>query len=334
MTFMPDMVKAVFILINILVVVGYFVIYPIRIHRKYGANPVHETLRKDNPTTPIKHHEIKSAPRIITESFVTFKKKFGWNLAICALAGIGYAVILHQRFDAYFVEHVPVILSNVFRGISAAFGSSSSIVEIPETFTFRTFRTVYFAVCIAVLFAVNVRVVFKFKWSGSQAGRYVGIVLLLGVLSLINFGIEGVFIVRVLASLGSFLILYFCVALLMVYHYYDQGKSEVWKTVVNKMFHGVSLWLMTILAGLVIQLMAYSLLALFTTMAINDLLPLNADAKGDVQIGMQITIYYMIILMLQPFYIYAIKYHIMSLVEKFNGVSLRTEMDQLSFQTR
>ncbi len=333
MTFMPDMVKGLFIVINLLVVIGYFILYPIRIHRRYGTNPVHETLRKDHPTTPIKLNEIKTPQRIVTESFVTFRNKFGINLALCALAGIGYAVIVHQRFDAYFVEHVPRLLSNFFRTMSII-GSGSLLQEIPETFTFRMFRSIYFAVWMAILFAVNARVVFKFKWNSRNIPLYLGIAALLGIMAYIMFGVESNAGVNILVSFGSFILLYLSAAILMANHYYDQGTREVWKTIGNKILHCTSLWLIVVVAGLLIQLMSYSLLALFTSMAINDLLPISATAKGEVQIGMQITIYYMIVLMLQPFYLYALKYHIMSIVEKYNGVSLRAEMDQLNFETR
>ena len=335
MTGMPDLVKAVFILLSFVLVILYFAVYPRIIHRRYGVNPLHEKLRRDHITKPISFTEIKSVGKVINESFITYKNNFGRNIIFCGIAALIYPILLFYGFPKYFniqssssVSWYLDLLSYVFRDIV---GTNSGV---PSTLNFTLFKLGYMGFWYILLFFVNVRYAFEYRLQWKNLGGYtlIGFLLLAASHLFINrnFGYG----LNYLASFGFILIVSSAVLIVLVLHYYGDGKRDVLKTVASKVFHFAVLWLVLSFVLFFVQLLASSLLSLFLVMAVQDLLPLSAETLEQIDNGLQIAISFLVILGLFPFYIYSARLFLVSLIEKYEAVNLTQEVNSMVFDRK
>ncbi|MFT5513792.1 MAG: putative membrane protein SpoIIM required for sporulation, partial [Bacteroidia bacterium] len=330
MTGMPDIFKGLFILLNLVLVVMYFFVYPAMVHRKIGANPHHEKLRKDHPPKPISKKEIKTTSQIITDTFVTYKNQFGRNIALCLTAGIIYPILLYLNFDRYFLFHsTPAMdwLKNIFDTIFQSDGMNNR--GIPETGDYRLFKGLYFGIWTLILLLVNAVYAFKFKLSLKYFSQYLlvfGVVLLS---SFFRFYVHTEFPVEYLTSFAYLLSIGLAVTVLLVTHYYSGKTQDIVKLFFGKVFHFFIVWLAVSVLLFFVQMMAHSGLSELSIFILNDLLPFDAMTKEKIAIGTQICLYMTVVMATIPFYIYATYYMVLSLVEKYEAIHLKEEVEAI-----
>ncbi|MBO6517068.1 MAG: stage II sporulation protein M [Bacteroidia bacterium] len=333
MTGMPDVIKAFFILLSLAVVVVYFFVYPRIVHRKHGVNPIHEKLRKEHPSAPIDPTEVKSPAKIISEAFITYKGNFGKNVLICVIAAIGYSISVYVYFNEYFTWNLTPTLMRIAEMFSILGDNYlDNLSYQPEVPAYRLFRLIYVGFWAVILFFVNVKTTYKFKLSLKKLPQYVLIGILLAAANVLYFGSEVRFPMNLLTSFSVVVLFTFASAILLVVHYYDQGKKLVIKTVLVRVFNLVILWLGLTAVTVFIQLLANSSLTSFTVLALTDLLPLETVSKENVIVGVQIGIYFAVMMAMLPFYYYATHYHVLSILEKYEAISLKAEMKRLNLK--
>ena len=103
MTGMPDLIKGFFILLSLAIVVVYFFIYPRLVHKRIGANPIHERLSKEYKTHQVVLDEVKTAGKIIIDAFIMFRKNFGRNVLALITIGVSYVFFVNRLFPDYMV---------------------------------------------------------------------------------------------------------------------------------------------------------------------------------------------------------------------------------------
>lgn len=335
MTGMPDLIKLVFILLSLVFVILYFGVYPWIIHRKYGANPHHEKLRREHATKPISLSEIKSVGKVINESFIMYKNNFGRNIILCGIAALLYPVLLYYGFPKYFniqssssVNWYLDLFSYIFRDIV---GTTRGV---PSTMDYTLFKLGYMGFWYIVLFFVNARYAFNFRMDWKNLGGYtlIGIILLAASHLFINrdFG----YALNYLASFGYILCITAAVLILHLLHFYGDGKSLVFRTVASKVFHFAVLWLVLAFVLFFVQLLTSSLLSLLLVMVVQDLLPFSAEVLEQIENGFQIAISFVVIIGLFPFYVYSSRLFLVSLVEKYEAVSLSQEVQSMVFDRK
>lgn len=330
MTHMPDIVKGFFILMSVVLVVMYFFVYPAMVHKKFGANPLHEKLRKDHPPKPISEKEIKTPAQIIADSFVTYKDQFGRNFALCAIAGLIYPALIYLKFDQYFEFHVtPAMtwLNNIFENILSTGSSSSGY--LPQTKNYRIFNFLYFGFWTFILLMFNAVYAFKLKLNVKSVAQYALVALsVFSAAFLMNYVIVG-FPLKYATSFGYMILLGLGVNLLLVRHYYQGDKGIILKLFFSRILHFFVLWIAISVLMFFVQMMVHSALSEFMIYVLNDLLPFDARTKEKIAIGSQIWLYTTVVLATIPFYLYAVYYMILSLVEKYEAIHLKREINAL-----
>lgn len=329
MTGMPDLVKGFFIVLSLALVVMYFFVYPRMVHKRHGVNPMHEKLRKEHPSSPVDLKEIKTPAQIISESFITYKEFFGKNLVVCVLAAILFPLIVFFYYNDYFTYHFTPALRRLVEVVTIVSGSPRDLLDtIPEVFRYRIFKLSYFGFWASILFFINARFVFKFKLSWKKILPYLGIVIIIACASFLRFNNPTKFPLNFLVSFGTTLLFGFACVVLLVTHYYDEGKKLVFQTFFKRAFSFVLLWMALGVVTFFVEMLAHSALAAFTMYALNDLLPFKADVKEQILIGNQILIYFVVVMGMLPFYFYATYYHVLSMMEKYEGISLKAELKE------
>ena len=330
MTYMPDVVKGFFIVLSLVLVVVYFFVYPAAVHRKHGANPLHEKLRKDHPPKPISEKEIKTTSQIITDSFVTYKEQFGRNIALCALAGLLYPALLYYKFDMYFEFHVtPAMawLNNIFNEVFQSGVTTSGY--LPQTKTYRMFNFLFFGGWTFILLMVNARYAFKLRLTWKAVFNYGLVALFVLVAAFLTNYLEVGFPIKYATSFGYLLMLALAITILLVRHYYEGDKGVILKLFFSKVFHFFILWLAVSVLMFFVQMMVHSVLSEFIIYVLNDLLPFDANVKEKIAIGAQIWLYMTVILATIPFYLYTLYFMVLSLVEKHEAIHLKREINAI-----
>lgn len=329
MTGMPDAIKGIFILLNLALVVIYFFVYPAMMHRRHGTNPHHEKLRKDHPPKVISDKEIKTTSQIITDSFTTYKMQFGRNITLCLIAGLIYPVLLYFNFDRYFLFHsTPAMewLNNIF---SVTRSSSLGNTGLPETTDYRLFTGLYFALWTILIFAVNALHAFKFKLRIKHLPQYLLVVAILGLASYLRFYLSPGFPLAYLTSYGSMIAIALAVTLLLTVHYYTGSQQTIMTLILGKVFHFLILWLAVSVLLFFVQMLVHSGLTELSIYVLNDLLPFEANQKEKIAIGAQICLYMTVVMATIPFYMYTTYYMVLSLVEKYEAIHLKKEVEEI-----
>ncbi|MFT5724759.1 MAG: putative membrane protein SpoIIM required for sporulation [Bacteroidia bacterium] len=328
MTNMPDLIKGAFILMSLAVVVVYFFVYPAMVHKKHGANPLHEKLRKDHPPKAISEKEIKTTPQLITDAFVTYKSHFGRNFVLCAIAGILYPILMYWNFENYFQFHstpAMIWLNQIFGETFGGGGNLESL--IPHTASYNMFRFLYLGVWALILLFVNAVYVFKLKLSVTATPNYLGAaVSILAATYLMSLSSVR-FPLNYVTSFGFLIFVALAVTFLLLAHYYKGNKSTILKIFFTKIFHFGLVWILVGILMFFVQLMVHSVLTSFVVYVLNDLLPFDALTKEKWAIGAQIFIYFTVIIATIPFYMYVTYYMILSLVEKYEAIHLKEEVN-------
>lgn len=330
MTHMPDFIKGFFILMSLAVVVLYFFVYPAMIYKKYGANPMHEKLRKEHPPKPISEKEIKTPAQIITDSFVTYKEQFGRNIALCAIGGLIYPLLLYFYYDQYFQFHItPAMawLNNIFDDVFSS--GVNSNVYLPQTKDYRLFNFLYFGAWTVIILLYNAYHGLKLRLNIKRIGAYVLVALTILFSSFLVNYLQVGFPLKYVVSFAYLLLMGLAVTLLLVQHYYEGDKGVILKLFLSKVFHFFVLWLAISVLMFFVQMMVHSVLSEFMIYILNDLLPFDALVKEKIAIACQVWLYTLVILALIPFYVYAVYFMVLSLVEKYEAIHLTREVNAL-----
>lgn len=334
MTGMPDLIKGFFILISLAIVVFYFFAYPRMVHRRVGTNPIHERLRRENPTMPIDLSEIKAPAKVISEAFVTYKKNFGRNVAICSIAAVGYVLLRFYFFNEYHQWGIGPAVVRFFDALDTSFSSLDLGIDVlPENLGYQMFNFGYFGFWAAVLLFVNARYAFSYRLKWSKSGQYLGVTLITAVAGYLYFRVSPKFPISVVKSFAVVWMLMFSVAFMQVMHYFKEGKSHVLKTILTRGFAILPVWLALSAITFFIHLGINSGLTFLIVYTSNDLLPFGNEVKEYVSIGIQSAIYFILVLGLMPLYYYAIHYFNLSLIEKYEAPGLKEEVNNLSFKS-
>lgn len=113
-THSPLSFKIAVISLSLCVVIFYFIVYPIIIHRRHGINPNHNHLRVKSAVKPFSLLEIKSIAKVITDSLLIFKRVF---VPIISVAFFASLLIISIIFF-FFEEQVGLLkIDPVFFGI-------------------------------------------------------------------------------------------------------------------------------------------------------------------------------------------------------------------------
>ena len=99
--------------------------------------------------------------------------------------------------------------------------------------------------------------------------------------------------------------------------------------VFGKIFHFFVLWLAVSVLMFFVQLMVHSGLSEFIIYVLNDLLPFDAMLKEKITIASQMWLYTVVLLATVPFYLYAVYFMMLSLVEKYEAIHLKREINAL-----
>ncbi|MFT4522698.1 MAG: putative membrane protein SpoIIM required for sporulation, partial [Bacteroidia bacterium] len=114
----PFAMKLGVIVLSLIVVVGYFIIYPYFVNKRYGSNVIHETLRNPAASKPIDLHEIKSPAAVISEAFKSYKSNTKLYLSLGFAVASGLVVFVYVFWAEYFVNLANPFFNFLFETVS------------------------------------------------------------------------------------------------------------------------------------------------------------------------------------------------------------------------
>ena len=334
MTGMPDLIKGFFILLSLAIVVVYFFIYPRLVHKRIGANPIHERLSKEYKTHQIVLDEVKTAGKIIIDAFIMLRNNFGRNAIALVTIGVSYVFLVNKLFPDYMV----VDESSSFYWLRNVIGlivdqNVDGVFGYAETNQFTFFKIVFAACSGLLLFMVNLKplgVKFKLKNSG-----WLFLSALPAVFAaVLVFNKQQTWYVRSALGFGVLALSVLAVSIIISRTTrYDYGNNAV-ALAMGKVFHLVVAWVGISMIYFFVQMIGNSGVTSLLMYVIYDLLPSGKAVKEEVSTMTGVGIFVMLSFVIVPYYFYLAYFSTHSLIEKYFAPRLKEEVSDIQFETK
>ena len=334
MTGMPDVIKGFFILLSLAIVVVYFFIYPRLVHKRIGANPIHERLSKEYKTHQVVLDEVKTAGKIIIDAFIMFRKNFGRNVLALITIGVSYVFFVNRLFPDYMV----VDESSSFYWLRNVIGlvvdqNVGGVYGYAETNQFTFFKVVFAASSGLLLFLVNLKplgVKFKVK----QVGWLVLSALPAILAAVLVFNKQQTWYIRSALGFAVLALIVLMVSLIISRTTCRDYGNNVVALAMGKVFHLVVAWVGISMIYFFVQMVGNSGVTSLLMYTIYDLLPSGTAVKEEISTMTGVGIYVMLSFVIIPYYFYLAYFSTHSLIEKYFAPRLKEEVSEIQFETK
>lgn len=334
MTGMPDLIKGFFILLSLTIVVVYFFIYPRLVHKRIGANPIHERLSKEYKTHQVVLDEVKNAGKIIIDAFIMFRKNFGRNVLALISIGVSYVFLVNRLFPDYMV----VDESSSFYWLRNVIGlvvdqNVGGVYGYAETNQFTFFKVVIAACSGLLLFLVNLKplgVKFKVK----HAGWLVLSALPAILAAVLVFNKQQTWYIRSALGFAVLALIVLMVSLIISRTTRRDYGNNVVALAMGKLFHLVVAWVGISMIYFFVQMVGNSGVTSLLMYTIYDLLPSGTAVKEEISTMTGVGIFVMLSFVIIPYYFYLAYFSTHSLIEKYFAPRLKEEVSEIQFETK
>ena len=334
MTGMPDLIKGFFILLSLAIVVVYFFIYPRLVHKRIGANPIHERLSKEYKTHQVVLDEVKTAGKIIIDAFIMFRKNFGRNVLALITIGVSYVFFVNRLFPDYMV----VDESSSFYWLRNVIGlvvdqNVGGVYGYAETNQFTFFKVVFAASSGLLLFLVNLKplgVKFKVK----QVGWLVLSALPAILAAVLVFNKQQTWYIRSALGFAVLALIVLMVSLIISRTTRRDSGNNVVALAMGKVFHLVVAWVGISMIYFFVQMVGNSGVTSLLMYTIYDLLPSGTAVKEEISTMTGVGIFVMLSFVVIPYYFYLAYFSTHSLIEKYFAPRLKEEVSEIQFETK